>query len=138
MKDSNKDYAIIAGVSAIAGARAALPPALMFPKSRALTYMAAGELYLDKIPGIGDRIKTQGLIGRGISGALTGAVVSHRRGKNAWLGALLGAAAALTATYLTFYARKSFGKVTGTPDAVSGLVEDVAMIALGTMLLEKE
>lgn len=138
MKNSNKDYAIIAGVSAIAGARAALTPALLFPKSKAFTMMAAGELYLDKIPGVGDRIEKGGLVGRGITGAITGAVVSHRRSKNPWLGALVGAAAAFAGAYVTFYARKQFGRITGTPDPIAGLVEDVAMICLGTILLEEE
>ena len=138
MKNSNKDYAIIAGVSAIAGARASLTPALLFPESKAFTMMAAGELYLDKLPGVGDRIEAGGLIGRGISGAVTGAIVSRRRRKNPWLGALIGAAAACAGAYVTWYARKQFGKATGTPDPVAGLVEDVAMICLGTLLLEEE
>jgi uncharacterized membrane protein len=138
MKESHKDLAIIAGVSAIAGARAALTPALLFPNNKVLTLMAAGELYVDKLPGIGDRIQADGLIGRGIAGAFTGAVVSHRRQRNPWFGALLGAAAAVTGAYITFYARKQFGKRTGSPDPVAGLVEDVAMICIGSLLLEKK
>jgi uncharacterized membrane protein len=138
MKDSHKDLAIIAGVSAIAGARAALTPALLFPNSSVFTSMAAGELFIDKLPGVGDRIAKEGLIGRSISGAITGAIVSHRRRRNPWFGALIGAAAAVTGAYITYYARKQFGKRTGTPDPVAGLVEDVAMICIGSILLEKK
>ncbi|SFE06195.1 hypothetical protein SAMN05518672_104331 [Chitinophaga sp. CF118] len=138
MKNSNKDYAIIAGVSAIAGSRTSLAPALLFPNSKALTFMAASELYVDKLPGTGDRIQKEGLIGRGISGAISGAVLSRRKHRNPWFGALLGAAAAFTGAYITFYARKQFGKRTGTPDPIVGLVEDVAMICIGTFLLEEE
>lgn len=138
MTDSQKDLAIIAGVSAIAGARAALTPALLFPNNKVFTLMAAGELYVDKLPGIGDRIAKEGLIGRSISGAITGAVVSHRRHRSPWLGALIGAAAAVTGAYITYYARKQFGKRTGSPAPVAGLVEDVAMICIGSLLLEKK
>lgn len=138
MTNSNKDYTIIAAVSAIAGSRTALAPALLFPKSKALTFMSASELYVDKLPGIGNRTQKEGLIGRGISGAFTGAVLSHRKRRNPWLGALIGAAAAVAGAYITYHARKQFGKRTGCPDPVAGLVEDVAMICIGTLLLEEE
>ncbi len=137
-RNSSKDIAVIAGVSAIAGSRATLAPALLFPENKVLTLMAAGEAYVDKLPGIGDRIETAGLIGRSISGAVTGAIVSKRRHRNMWLGALVGAAAAYASAYVTYYVRKKFGKVTGTHDAIAGLVEDVAMICLGSVLLDDD
>lgn len=137
-RNSSRDIAIIAGVSAIAGSRAALAPALLFPESNVLTLMSAGEAFVDKLPGIGDRIEPGGLIGRSISGAVTGAIVSKRRQRNMWLGALVGAAAACASAYVTYYARKKFGKITGTPDAIAGLVEDVAMICLGSILLDDD
>lgn len=138
MKDSIKDYATIAGVSAIAGSRTSLTPALLFPRNKALTFLAAGELYVDKIPGIGDRIETAGLVGRSISGAITGAIVSKRKKKNIWLGLLIGAAASYAGAYITYYARKKFKQVTGTPDPIAGLVEDVAMICIGSLLLDDD
>jgi hypothetical protein len=137
-RNSPKDIAVIAGVSAIAGSRTTLAPALLFPESKALTLMAAGEAYVDKLPGIGDRIEPGGLIGRGIAGAVTGAIVSKRRHRSMWLGALVGAAAACASAYVTYYARKKFGEITGTPDAIAGLVEDVAMICLGSILLDDD
>ncbi len=133
-----RDIAVIAGVSAIAGSRTTLAPALIFPDSKVLTLMAAGETYVDKLPGIGDRIEPAGLISRSISGALTGAIVSKRKRKSMWLGALIGAAAACAGAYVTYYARKKFGQVTGTPDPIAGLVEDVAMICLGSILLNDD
>lgn len=133
-----KDITVIAGVSAIAGSRTTLAPALLFPESRVLTLMAAGETYLDKLPGIGNRIEPAGLIGRSISGAITGVIISRRKHKNMWLGALIGAAAACAGAYVTYYARKKFGKITGTPDPIVGLVEDVAMICLGSILLDDD
>lgn len=100
--------------------------------------MAAGEAYVDKLPGIGDRIAPAGLVGRSISGAITGAVVSKRRQRNMWLGALVGAAAACAGAYVTYYARKKIGQITRTPDPVVGLIEDVAMICLGSILLDDD
>ncbi|MBW8685041.1 hypothetical protein [Chitinophaga rhizophila] len=138
MKKASSDIAVIAGVSAIAGSRATLAPALLFPENKVLTMMAAGETYVDKLPGIGDRIETAGLIGRSISGAFTGAVVSKRRKRSMWLGALVGAAAACAGAYVTYYARKKFGQISGTPDPIVGLVEDVAMICLGSVLLDDD
>ena len=137
-RNSSRDIAVIAGVSAITGSRAMLAPALLFPESKALTLMAAGEAYVDKLPGIGDRIEPGGLIGRSIAGAVTGVIVSKRRHSNMWLGALVGAAAACASAYVTYYARKKFGKITGTHDAIAGLVEDVAMICLGSILLDDD
>lgn len=137
-RDHTKDILIIAGVSAIAGSRAALPPALLFPENKALSLMAAGEAYVDKLPGTGNRIEPASLIGRSISGAVTGVVVSKRKRSNIWLGALVGAAAACAGAYISYYARKEFGKITGTPDPIAGLVEDVAMICLGSLFLDDD
>ncbi|ACU63877.1 hypothetical protein [Chitinophaga pinensis] len=138
MKKNTRDVAVIAGVSVIAGSRATLAPALLFPENKVLTMMAAGEAYVDKLPGIGDRIAPAGLVGRSISGAITGAVVSKRRQRNMWLGALVGAAAACAGAYVTYYARKKIGQITRTPDPVVGLIEDVAMICLGSILLDDD
>ena len=138
MKKTTRDVAVIAGVSAIAGSRASLAPALLFPENKVLTMLAAGEAYVDKLPGIGDRIAPAGLVGRSISGAFTGAVVSRRRQKNMWLGALVGAAAACAGAYVTYYARKKIGQITNTPDPIVGLIEDVTMICLGSILLDDD
>ena len=137
MKNSPKEYAKIAGASAVAGSRSMLAPALANPDNKLLTVMAVMEMCGDKVPGVGDRIAMPGLIGRGISGAITGATLSRRRHKDPWLGGLLGAAGALALTYLTFYARKQLVKKTGLPDPLAGLLEDVLMIAAGKKLLAK-
>lgn len=138
MKDTKRDIAVIAGMGVIAGSRATLPAALLFPENKVFSLMAAGETYVDKLPGIGDRIEQAGLIGRSISGAIAGVVVSRRRKKSMWLGALVGAAAACAGAYVTYYARKKIGKLTRTPDPVVGLIEDVAMICLGSILLDDD
>jgi len=131
-----KAYARIAATSALAGSRTMLGPALAHPDNTLLTAMAAMELCVDKMPGVGNRIAVPGLIGRSISGAVTGAALSRRRYRDPWLGGLLGAAGALAVTYLTFYARKQLVKRTGIPDALAGLAEDALMIAVGRRLMK--
>jgi uncharacterized membrane protein len=136
MENAAKAYARIAAVSAIAGSRSMLAPAIAHPDNALLTVMAAMELCVDKMPGIGNRTATFSLIGRSVSGAVTGAAMSRRRHKNIWLGGLLGAAGALAVTYLTFYARKQLVKSTGLPDALAGLIEDAVMVAAGRKVMQ--
>jgi uncharacterized membrane protein len=138
MTTQEKDTLAIATVSAISGSRATLGPALVWPKNQVLTYMAAGELYVDKLPGVGDRIAPSGLIGRSISGAITGAAVSKKRRRNPWAGALLGAATAFAATYVTWYARKQLVKYTKLPDPLIALLEDVTMLCIGNAIMGNE
>jgi uncharacterized membrane protein len=136
MENAAKAYARIAAVSAIAGSRSMLAPAIAHPDNALLTVMAAMELCVDKMPGIGNRTATFSLIGRSVSGAVTGAAMSRRRHKNIWLGGLLGAAGALAVTYLTFYARKQLVKSTGLRDALAGLIEDAVMVAAGRKVMQ--
>ncbi|HEU4555444.1 MAG TPA: DUF4126 family protein [Chitinophaga sp.] len=136
MENTAKTYARIAAGSAIAGSRSMLAPAIAHPDNVLLTAMAAMELCVDKMPGIGNRTATFSLIGRSVSGAVTGAALSRRRHRNVWLGGLLGAAGALAITYLTFYARKQLVKSTGLPDALVGLVEDGLMVVIGRKVMQ--
>lgn len=87
--------------------------------------LAAGELWGDKLRSAPDRIVPAGIAARLVTGAIAGAALAPRR---QWaLGALLGAAAAAGAAYLTFDARtramRRFGQ---TP---TGLVEDALTVA---------
>ena len=82
--------------------------------------LAAGELWGDKLQAAPDRIAPAGIAARLVTGAIAGAALASRRRRA--LGALLGAAAAAGATYLTFGARmramRRFGQTS------TGLVED--------------
>jgi uncharacterized membrane protein len=88
--------------------------------------MAAGELAGDKLPSAPDRIVVAGLAARLTTGAIAAAALAPIDRRKA--GALLGALAAVAASYPTFYARmramRRFGQTS------TGLVEDAAVIGL--------
>ena len=151
------DTLTIAGIGVVAGSRAMLAPALVsrhlqhtkdladktshnairFNKASIWTVLSAGELLGDKMPTAPDRINPAGLIGRGISGGIAGASVSRQLKTRQWVGALIGSATALGATYLTWYVRKQIVKNTKVPDSAVGLAEDVLMLCLGTAALKR-
>lgn len=139
------------GLGAIAGMRSMTAPALLSnelskaptealvgsplrylqhgPVATGLKLLAASELIGDKMPGMPDRIDPPALLSRAASGALVGATIFtvHR---DSWLkGAAIGAAAAVAATYGSFYLRKLMNKY--APNAVSGAVEDALTLASG-------
>jgi uncharacterized membrane protein len=82
--------------------------------------LAAGELWGDKLKGAPDRIVWAGIAARIVSGGLAGAALAPRR--RAVAGAVLGAAGAVGAAYVTFglrmLAMRRFGQ---TP---TGIAED--------------
>ena len=88
--------------------------------------LAAGELAGDKLPSAPDRIVLAGLAGRLTTGAIAGAALAPADRRTP--GALLGALAAVVASYPTFYARiaamRRFGQTS------TGLVEDAAVVGL--------
>lgn len=99
------------------------------PAAVTFTLLALAEMGGDKIPGIPDRISPPGLAGRSLSGALTGALLFKAARKKPLTGALLGGAAALAATFASFYLRKMLTEGTDIPDAVCGAAEDAVVIA---------
>jgi uncharacterized membrane protein len=133
-------------VGAIAGMRSMLPLAALSSMARSgkltsgqewarspahnlvtagLLVLAVGELAGDKWSGAPDRISPAGLAARVTTGALAAAAVAPRDQR--YSGAVLGAAAAVAAGYLTFTARvaamRRFGRVT------TGLAEDAIALA---------
>ena len=140
-------------LSAIAGSRAAMAPALLclslyrkpsklladtkcaFLQSgicAGITALAAlGELVGDKLPATPNRTNLGGVIGRGISGAIVGGTVYKANKGNVLTGAVLGATVAVGATYATFYLRKKLGKRFKLKDPIVGGIEDVLAIAAG-------
>ena len=101
------------------------PPFLGHPLVVAGTVaLAAGELLGDKLPSSPDRIIAPGLAARAITGAITGMALAPREQRYA--GAMLGAAGALAAAYLTFNARMAAMRDHG--QTTTGLVEDAVML----------
>jgi uncharacterized membrane protein len=92
--------------------------------------LAAGELWGDKLPSAPDRIVLAGILARIVTGGLAGAALAPRRQR--YLGAALGAGAAVAASYVTYHARmkaiRRFGQTR------SGLVEDALTLGAAQMV----
>jgi uncharacterized membrane protein len=98
--------------------------------ARALGILALGELVADKLPGVPNRNAALPLLGRAASGALVGAAVgAGARGGRA-AGGAIGATAAVLAAEATYRARRQVGRQTGLPNAVLGVLEDLAVLAV--------
>jgi uncharacterized membrane protein len=126
-------------MGAVAGARAMTPLAVLAQAARGsgrgsllatgTLALAAGELAGDKLKQAPDRVEPAGIVGRVLSGALAGAACAPRGERVA--GAMLGAAAAVAASHLTFRLRAAAARRYG--QAASGLIEDG--LAVGGALL---
>ncbi|GAB3530018.1 DUF4126 family protein [Pontibacter brevis] len=93
--------------------------------------LAASEMLGDKVPGVPDRIEPPSLVMRSASGALAGAAVYMMNNRKAIEGAAVGAAAAVAATYGSFYLRKTLCEKTSLADPIFGALEDALVIASG-------
>lgn len=96
--------------------------------SYALSALAIGELVADKLPEVPDRVEPPALAGRGLIGALVGAVAGGERHRAA--GAVLGAAAAVLSASVGYSVRKEAGWATGLPDPILGVLEDTVAVVL--------
>jgi uncharacterized membrane protein len=97
--------------------------------------LAAGELIADKLPFVPNRTSALPLIGRAVTGALSGAAICSAR-KRKWLtGALLGGAAAVGAAYAAYELRKRVVKRFKLPDAVVALAEDGIVAGASSLIL---
>jgi uncharacterized membrane protein/uncharacterized protein (UPF0548 family) len=103
--------------------------------SRVLGVLAASELTADKTPWIPSRISPPALVGRALSGALTGAAVASPHRHLSVGRALLGAAAAVASSFAFYKLRQLATRRLGLPNGVAGLVEDATALVLGTRLL---
>nr|WP_294943125.1 DUF4126 family protein [uncultured Mucilaginibacter sp.] len=99
--------------------------------SKVFKVLAAGELVGDKMPTAPNRTAVPGLVGRALSGILSGAVVYKASGKHPIIGALIGGATAVASTFGCFFLRKAVGKSTGLPDPYIGVIEDALVIGTG-------
>ncbi len=96
-----------------------------------LTGLAATELLGDKLPVAPDRIVLSSLLMRAGSGAMVGAAVFQGNRNSLAKGALVGAAAAVAATYASFYLRKMLRDKTVIADPVLGMLEDALVLGAG-------
>jgi uncharacterized membrane protein len=99
--------------------------------SAATKVLAAGELWGDKMKSAPDRIVPAGIAARIVTGALAGAALAPRR--RTGLGAVLGAAGAVGAAYVTYHARMAALRRYG--QTKTGLVEDALTVAASQMVV---
>lgn len=125
-------------IGAVAGMRCFLAPAILAHKTKdgeivkaPLTVAAVGELIGDKTPFIGNRTDAGPLIGRIISGAVCGAILSKRNSGHAAIGMIVGGAAAFASAHTCYLTHRKLTEITGTPDIFLALAEDTAAFALG-------
>ncbi len=96
--------------------------------------LALGELVADKLPFTPNRTAVGPLLGRALTGGISGAVVCSAKRRSALAGALIGATAAIGAAYGAYYLRKRAGEKLHVPDAMIALGEDALVAGLGSML----
>ncbi len=103
----------------------------------AMKVMVAGEMIADKLPWTPDRIHPVVLTGRAASGALAGATIHSARGRSPIAGAIMGALAAVAGAYVGYTLRMAMIRRAGAPNSLAGVVEDVATLALGRTLINR-
>jgi uncharacterized membrane protein len=96
--------------------------------------VAAAELIGDKLPFTPNRTKLGPLITRAVSGALGGAAIASGKKRSALAGAIIGAAAAIGATYGFYQLRKMAAENSKIPDPVIALAEDALVVGSGLLL----
>lgn len=89
---------------------------------------AISEMVVDKLPLTPNRTDPPALIGRTLSGALSGVALSAGRHERREIGAVLGGLAAVVSSFVMMNLRKQIGKSTGLPDLPVALMEDAIIL----------
>ena len=93
-----------------------------------LTLLAVAELVVDKLPSTSRRTAAPGLIGRMLTGGLTGACVAVGRFQPAIAGAALGVLGGVVGAFVGYQMRLRVVKSLGIRDIYVALVEDVVAV----------
>lgn len=113
-----------------------LPSPLSFigslPAVIILTLLAITELIFDKLPNTPSRTAPPGLIGRIVTGGLTGACVSLGGGQSAFVGAALGVVGGIVGCFAGYQVRARLVRSLRQKDLYVALLED--LIAIGGSL----
>lgn len=100
-----------------------------------LKALTLAEMAGDKLPQAPNRIDKPGLIGRGLTGALTGAALYKSRNGSAFAGALIGSTVAVAATYGSYYLRKKVVYSSNVNDPTIGTLEDIVALHTASFML---
>ncbi len=99
-----------------------------------LTVLAGGELLFDKLPKTPSRTSAPGLIGRILTGGVTGACISMSGGQGALVGAGFGVVGGVVGSFAGYQARSRIVKALGVRDMYIALIEDLVAVA-GCLLI---
>jgi uncharacterized membrane protein len=94
-----------------------------------LTLLAVAEFVVDKLPSTAKRTAAPGLIGRMLTGGLTGACVAINGRQPAFAGAALGVIGGVVGAFLGYHVRSFVVKSQGIRDIYFAVVEDVVAVA---------
>jgi uncharacterized membrane protein len=87
---------------------------------------AAGEFIYDKVPTVPSRVAPPLLVGRIAAGALVGATVGSRAGRNRAGSAILGGLVAFASAHATYRMRRALGR--RLPPMAAALLEDAIVV----------
>lgn len=113
------------------------PKGLQLPIHLLTTFAALGEAVADKLPVIPSRTSPGPFIGRLVIGGASGLILCRREQVPPILGVVTGALGAATGAFASTYVRTKLSKATKIPDPVSGILEDVLVTGLGTLVVRK-
>jgi uncharacterized membrane protein len=108
------------------------PPASYLGSTAAvavLTILAVGELIFDKLPIAPSRTAALGLLGRMMTGGISGICIAAVGGQSPVLGGILGAVGGVAGAFLGYRVRKHLVKALGAREFSVALAEDVVAIA---------
>ena len=97
--------------------------------TRAVPALAIGEMVVDKLPFVPDRIEPLPLAGRAFMGALVGGLIARENESSVLVGGMIGAAAAIIAAHLAYRARIAVQDSLG---ASAGLIEDGVVMGIAS------
>ena len=99
--------------------------------------LALAELAADKLPSTPNRIAFMPLFGRALAGGFSGAMLTASKRRSAYFGAVAGSLAAIGAAYGGYHLRRFINKKLHIPDPLVALAEDAAVVACGSLVLNK-
>jgi uncharacterized membrane protein len=96
--------------------------------------LAAFEIVNDKLPKTPPRTAPAGLIARIVMGGFTGACLASTAGASIILGATVAIVGALAGTFGGYHARRGLVRVSGAPDYIVAVAEDLVAV-VGSVLV---
>jgi uncharacterized membrane protein len=101
----------------------------------AFKVLASGESLADKLPFLPARTGIGPLAARAITGSVGGAAICGAAKRPWWIGALIGAAAAVAASFGATRLRKWISEQHNVPNTVVGLIEDAVVTGAGQLIV---